>query len=160
MKHPLTFCIINFIAPIKDLQTQLISTSKYFRQFNNKLLEHFDSQKNSLTDNSILSEIYTKEYDELVIKCFVNSSKPAVDITLWIMEKSAKSFLMNKPIKLEKTNKYTIYNDDSSIKSIVSTKYLVKRGDNQKLLVCSAENAIINDKWQTKNVLNVLCKLI
>ena len=148
-----------------------------------------------------------KENDELLITCTVNSSKPAADLSLWILRRNLNanrkrrrrrkrsssssnseiSILSrksgkngpndaennefhendnedeennsgNEVRKLETIDSYVIKNGDLTLKSVTTSKYVVTRFDNHRLVSCVAENANLNEKWETKRILNVLCK--
>lgn len=48
---------------------------------------------------------------------------------------------------------------DLTLKSVSTSKFVVSRHDNHRLIACVAENSHLNEKWETKRILNVLCKI-
>ena len=114
------------------------------------------------------STVSIKENDELIINCLVNSSKPAANVSIWILNRqnrrSMKSSLRglvndgeSKPLNI--VDSHTYKNRDMTLKTVSVSKYVVARNDNHKLVACVAENSVLNEKWETKRILNVLCKL-
>jgi hypothetical protein len=59
--------------------------------------------------------------------------------------------------KLDILDRNVVKNKDMTIKTIVSSRIVVNRFDNLKAVTCIAENSVLNEKWETKKVLNVLC---
>jgi hypothetical protein len=59
--------------------------------------------------------------------------------------------------KLEIIDSYVIKNTDLTLKSVSSSKFVVSRTDNHRFVACMAENPSLNEKWETKRILNVLC---
>ncbi len=57
-------------------------------------------------------------------------------------------------IKLHKS--YTVPNPDLTMKTIAVAKLSVTRYDNQKSVICIAENTALSEKWESKKTLNVL----
>jgi hypothetical protein len=144
--------------------------------------------------------ISIKENDELVISCSVNSSKPAANITMWVLKRPMNNYhqltrrylasgsnevapaaaadpnmiehglgidsLGNEPPaflnddvrRLDLTERLNTKNRDLTMKTSVTTKFTVNRLDNHKLVACLAENNALDEKWETKRILNVLCK--
>lgn len=131
----------------------------------------------------------------------MNSSKPAADLSLWILKRRStlskmkrrrrkkrsdssssgkkqlqktlnenesgggdegefaeNEFAFDDSRKLETIDSYVTKNGDLTLKSVSTSKYVVSRYDNHRLVSCVAENANLNEKWETKRILNVLCK--
>lgn len=111
-----------------------------------------------------------RENDELVITCTVNSSKPAANISIWIWKRSSRRSLdtnlithdedyeSNDSRKLDIIDSYVIKNKDFTLKTVASAKITPTRYDNHKIIACIAENSGLNEKWESKRILNVLCK--
>lgn len=112
-----------------------------------------------------------RENDLLMIKCSVESSKPAANLSIWLMKNSNyQQFetynnenyifdsLENK--KLPSYDYYVNQNGDLSLKSSLNSKFLPTRYDNHKFVSCIAENQAMDEKWESRKVLNVLCKFI
>ena len=138
----------------------------------------------SLTSNTIS----IRENDELVISCNVNSSKPAANLSLWVLKRpltnyhkltrrnsildnqldnikfddeysSREAASLNDDIrKLDILDKNIAKNRDLTLRTSVTSKLVVNRHDNHKLVACIGENTVLNEKWETKKILNVLCK--
>jgi hypothetical protein len=137
------------------------SSSKYFRFTSNNYIN-----RNSVSESSgniLSSSITIRENDELVINCTVNISKPAADLSIWIAHSLSPSFIDTNEDgmrKLDIIDFYSLRNKDYTMKSIAVAKYKVSRLDNQKSIICVAENLPLDEKWETKRSLNVLCKYI
>ena len=110
---------------------------------------------NEMSSNSLSSSITVRENDELYINCSVNNSKPAADLSIWITQNGLHDDDMKR---LDTSEFYATRNKDYTMKSIATSKYKVSRADNLKSIICIAENAPLEEKWETKRALNVLCK--
>lgn len=119
-----------------------------------------------------------KENEELSVACMVNSSKPAANITIWVLKRPYTGYHRNKRDlsilnvnseddyitggnnedvrKLELAERNVVKNRDLTLRTSVSSRLIVNRMDNHKLITCVAENSVLNEKWETKRVLNVL----
>jgi hypothetical protein len=150
-------------------------------------------QQPSLSASLNSNTISIRENDELVISCSVNSSKPAANMTMWVLKRpisnyhqlsrrfvlnnndldpnsidnnnldsphQAASYLDDDVRRLEISDRSVNQNRDFTLKTSVTTKFVVNRLDNHKLVACLAENNVLNDKWETKRTLNVLCKYL
>lgn len=60
--------------------------------------------------------------------------------------------------RLDIIDSYVTKNADLTLKSVSTSKFVVSRVDNHRLVACNAENSMLNEKWETKRILNVLCK--
>ncbi len=136
------------------------SNSKYFRPLNAKNIASkrpISSTETFIT--SIPNSVSIKEDDELVINCTVSSSKPAADISIWMASSYNSNQNSDDMKKIDISDFYTNRNKDYTLKSIAVAKYKVSRNDNLKFVTCIAENVPLDEKWETKRALNVLCKL-
>ena len=115
---------------------------------NNKI--HFDKDDSP-------SSVSIKENDVLTVNCTVNISKPAANISIWLVP-NHRLFTDKGSRKLSIYQFKTFKNLDMTLRSVAIAKFEVKRGDNQKSVICVAENTALNEKWETKRSLNVLCK--
>jgi hypothetical protein len=106
--------------------------------------------------NSLTSSISIKENDELTLNCTVNSSKPAANISIWIMPNHRASN-DEETRKLDIYDFHTYKNKDLTLKSVAISKFIVNRLDNHKSVTCVAENIALDEKWESKRTLNVLC---
>jgi hypothetical protein len=120
------------------------------------------------------STISIKENDELMITCSVNSSKPAANISIWVVRDSfakKRSILSSnfpnrfvdedyESKRLDIIDTHSIKNNDFTLKTVATAKLTVKRFENHKMISCIAENPVLNEKWETKRTLNVLCIFI
>lgn len=124
----------------------------------NDILEHENIHFDNNYDNSVSSSsISIKENEVLNINCTVDVSKPAANISIWLVPNHRLiSDKNSKQIKLFKS--YTVQNADLTMKTIAVAKLTVTRYDNQKSVICIAENTALNEKWESKKTLNVLCK--
>jgi hypothetical protein len=154
-----------------------MSNSKYFRELYTPSSSSFldlnesegDSDKNGI--NYDTTTVSVKENDELIINCIVNSSKPSANISIWILNRQNRRSMKNtannnkrdydnnaEAKMINVIDSHTYKNKDLTMKSVAVAKYVVSRNDNHKLIACVAENAVLNEKWETKRILNVLCK--
>ena len=115
---------------------------------NNKI--HFDKDDSP-------SSVSIKENDVLTVNCTVNISKPAANISIWLVP-NHRLYTDKGSRKLSIYQFKTFKNLDMTLRSVAIAKFEVKRGDNQKSVICVAENTALNEKWETKRSLNVLCK--
>jgi hypothetical protein len=156
-------------------------------------------QQSPLSTTSLnANTISIRENDELVISCAVNSSKPAANVTMWVLKRpinnyhqlirryaladthneidpnviehgggmdggpsmspSSSAHLDDDIRRLEIADRNVGRNRDLTLRTYVTTKFVVNRMDNHKLVACLAENTVLNDKWETKRILNVLCR--
>lgn len=60
--------------------------------------------------------------------------------------------------RLDIIDSYAIKNTDLTLKTVSTSKFVVSRAHNYQLVACVAENPSLNEKWETKRILNVLCK--
>ncbi len=130
------------------------TTSKYFRLLPNTNIIN----KNAISENSrnvLSTSITLRENDELGINCTVSNSKPAADVSVWITQGIHDDD--DEMRKLDIIDYYSIRNKDYTMKSTAISKYKVSRADHLKAFVCVAENAPLDEKWETKRFLNILC---
>ena len=66
--------------------------------------------------------------------------------------------LLNQSSRLS-TNTNFIKNDDKTYKTVFNANLKVSSNDHGKMITCSAENGLSNQKWENRRILNVLCKL-
>lgn len=129
------------------------TTSKYFRFTPNSNIN-----KNQLSESSrnvLSTSITLRENDELIINCTVSNSKPAADVSIWVTQGAHDDDEMKK---LDVIDFYSARNKDYTMRSITTSKYKVSRSDHLKAFVCVAENVPLDEKWETKRFLNILCK--
>lgn len=151
------------------------SASKYFREFFTPNRNDRQMKFNSESSFDSGSTISIKENDELMITCSVNSSKPAANISIWVVRDSftkkrsvlPSNYPLNRFVdedyeskRLDIIDTHSVKNNDFTLKTIATAKLTVKRFDNHKMISCIAENPVLNEKWETKRTLNVLCKCI
>ncbi len=115
----------------------------YLSQFNSQSLD-----KNSIT---------IKENEILTVNCSVDVSKPAANISIWLVPNHQLLSDKNSR-KLPLYRFKTHQNEDLTMSSVAVAKFIVNRNDNQKSVVCVAENTALDEKWESKRLLNVLCK--
>lgn len=108
--------------------------------------------------NGLATSISIKENDELIVNCTVNSSKPAANISIWIMP-NHRTVGDDETRKLDIYDFHTFRNKDLTLKSTAVAKFTVSRLDNLKSVTCIAENTALDEKWESKRVINVLCKI-
>lgn len=108
--------------------------------------------------NGLATSISIKENDELIVNCTVNSSKPAANISIWIMP-NHRTAGDDETRKLDIYDFHTFKNRDLTLKSTAVAKFTVSRLDNLKSVTCIAENTALDEKWESKRVINVLCTL-
>lgn len=181
-------CIIN-LAPIRELSIKFHSNSKFFREIytgNRDAYENVELNSKPAPENSLAygsNTVSIKENDELVITCIVNSSKPAANLSIWILKrKNGKNqfhddenlksnnnevdspnddyFDVNDSKQLDIIDSYVVNNKDLTLKTVSTSKLIISRNDNHRLISCVAENTNLNEKWESKRVLNVLCSYI
>ncbi len=146
------------------------AASKYFRS------SFIDNMNNELDENNILNEksnmrpslsggeksassttISLKENDVLTINCTVNVSKPAANISIWMIP-NHRMINDASTRKLNLFKHYSVSNADLTLRTVAVAKITVNRLDNHKSVTCIAENNALDEKWETKRTLNVLCK--
>ncbi len=153
-----------------------MSNSKYFRELYTPSSSNFLDQNENEGDNDKngmnydTTTVSVKENDELIINCIVNSSKPSANISVWILNRQNRRSMKNaannkrgydnngEARMINVVDSHTYKNKDLTLKSVAVAKYVVSRNDNHKLISCVAENTVLNEKWETKRILNVLCK--
>lgn len=118
-----------------------------------------DPNKIHFNNDDSSSSISIKENDVLTINCTVNVSKPAANISIWLVP-NHRLYTDKSSRKLPVYEFLTIKNMDMTLRSTAIAKFTVKRTDNQKSVICVAENTALNEKWETKKSLNVLCKTL
>ncbi len=148
---------LNVYAGVTGLGMKFASNSKYFRivQPGSSVVDE-DNPMKSLK-NSLTSSISIKENDELIINCTVNSSKPAANLSVWIVP-NHRTTNDEDTRKLNLYESYTSRNKDFTLKTIGIARVIVNRFDNLKSVTCIAENTALDEKWEAKKILNVLCK--
>ena len=167
-----------------------------------------------------------REQEELVVKCLVSSSKPAANLSVWLMSRASyhqqqqqqkQQLLMQRqrgfntadgtyvakrqphsgggggggrrrrkrsrtgryqvtqaiavtasswsnngggdvPRSIPLVDSHTLVNKDGTMRSVAFAKHVISRADNDKYVACVAENGQLNEKWETKRQINVLCK--
>lgn len=134
---------------------KLNSESKHFRLTSNSYLNRISASENIAAN--LASTASLREDDELIINCTVNSSKPAAEITI-LLTPSVANIHDDESKKLDIVDFYSTRNKDYTMKSVAVARYKVNRYDNQKSISCIAENIPLDEKWETKRSLNVLCK--
>ena len=142
-----------FAASVSGLSMKFDTTSKYFRFASNTNINKNAASENSR--NVLSTSITLRENDELGINCSVSNSKPAADVSIWITQGVHDEDEMKK---LDIIDFYSIRNKDYTMRSIATAKYKVSRTDHLKAFVCVAENVPLDEKWETKRFLNILCK--
>ena len=133
----------------------------------------FEQSDNSLT---------VRENEEFMINCVVDSSRPAADIRFNINNGNEPSVdpLSNGIINLltpapgsltvsstlppfsssvMSSNINIMKNIDRTFKTVQTAKLKASLDDHGKLITCKAENGFSNQKWESRKVLNVLCRL-
>ena len=155
----------NIKAGVNGLNIRFSSPSKYFRavftgtaNMDADDTDHSASGKGINFSNSLTSSISIKENDELTVNCTVNSSKPAANVSLWLVP-NHRSTNEDETRKLEIYEFQTYKNKDLTLKSVAMAKFQVSRADNQKSVTCIAENTALDEKWESKRILNVLCNV-
>lgn len=151
---------LNVYAGVTGLGMKFTSNSKYFRVLHpgSSTSDDENSIKGINYSNSLTSSISIKENDELIVNCSVNSSKPAANLSIWIIP-NHRSSSEEDTRKLDFSEYYNLKNKDSSQRTIGLTRFIVNRFDNLKSVTCIAENTALDEKWEVKKILNVLCKL-
>lgn len=187
MKQALIKKFLNHKAPIRELSLKFYSPSKYFREIFTNNREAYEplggvssDDANTATRQLVYSSntVSIRESDELLITCTVNSSKPAAVLSLWVMQRPSKRRrsssssrfghgpgdefdLDSDARRLDIIDSYVTKNaGDMTLKTVSTSKFVVSRNDNHRLVTCVAENPSLNEKWETKRILNVLCTLI
>jgi hypothetical protein len=149
---------LNVYAGVAGLNMKFSSNSKYFRIIQPGSSGSPDDENNFLRyANSLTSSISVKENDELLVNCSVNSSKPAANLSIWILPNHRTSN-DDDTRKVELNELFTVKNKDFTLKTIGIARIIVNRFDNLKSVTCIAENNALDEKWETKKILNVLCK--
>ena len=159
-------------ASVSGLSIKFTSSSKYFRAVYTGTSSIFGDEQPSMTGNEInanamvkpmnfqnglTSSISIKENDELTVNCTVSSSKPAANISIWIVP-NHRTTNDDETRKLDITDFQTYRNKDSTLRSVAIAKFIVNRLDNHKSITCIAENTALDEKWESKRVVNVLCE--
>lgn len=146
------------------MNIKFFSTSKHFSEnlsgtnYINSLDSNSELVNKGMNLNYGSSAISIKENDELTVNCVVNSSKPAANLSIWLWKKSIRRSLdEDESKKLEIIDSHSNKNKDLTLKSYASAKLVVNRNDHNKFVVCMAENVVLNEKWESKRALNVLC---
>lgn len=150
---------LNVYAGVTGLGMRFSSNSKYFRivQPGSSVTENDEQPPLKSITNSLASSISIKENDELIVNCTVNSSKPAANLSVWIVPNHRTT--NDEDIrKLNLIESYTSKNKDNTLKTIGVARVVVNRFDNLKSVTCIAENTALDEKWEAKKILNVLCK--
>lgn len=119
----------------------------------NKIL--FTNHASNMNDQP--GGITIKENDILTVNCSVAISKPAANISIWLVPNN-RLFSDKNSKKLSLQKFFTYQNEDMTLKSVAVAQFTVNRLDNQKSVVCVAENTALDEKWESKRALNVLCK--
>ena len=160
-------------ASVSGLSIKFTSSSKYFRAVYTGTSNFFGDDQPAMNANEInsnvmgkpmnfqnglTSSISIKENDELTVNCTVSSSKPAANISIWIVP-NHRTTIDEETRKLDITVFQTYRNKDSTLRSVAIAKFIVNRLDNHKSITCIAENTALDEKWESKRVVNVLCKL-
>ncbi|CAF0762611.1 unnamed protein product [Brachionus calyciflorus] len=149
-------------SAIKDLNVKFHSDSKYFRETSDADFDSEKLQQNYGTSNTVS----IRENDEFSITCSVESSKPAANLSIWLLKNSNhqqfetfknENFIVDSvdSKKLEIYETHVSKNSDLTLKTISSSKYIPSRYDNRKHIACIAENNGLNEKWESKKILNV-----
>lgn len=60
--------------------------------------------------------------------------------------------------RLDPIDSHITKNNDLTLKAVLTSKFVVSRTDNHRFVACVGENPGLNEKWETKRILNVLCK--
>ena len=111
------------------------------------------------------STVTIKEGEFMDLSCVVDSSKPAAVIefitsdTNESLDKSSASSVTSKLESLISSDTDVAKNKDRTYKTEFSAKLRANAKDHGKILTCKADNGFSNQKWESKKVLNILCKL-
>lgn len=143
------------------------SDSKYFRETSDV---DFELEKNKMSYSGS-NTVTIRENEEFVVTCSVESSKPAANLSIWLLKNSNQqqfetfkneNFIIDSldAKKLDVYESHVVKNDDQTLKAVSSSKYSPSRYDNHKQIACVAENQGLNEKWESKKVLNIYCKFI
>jgi hypothetical protein len=132
---------------------RFFSPSKYFRSS----IESYTRDNNFMDkidgglSGTYASSITVRENDLLTINCTVGVSKPAAELSVWLIRDSSMT-------RLDPSEYVVSQNKDQTMRTYAVVKYAAKRIDNNKNLVCLAENVALEEKWKTQKILNILCK--
>jgi hypothetical protein len=137
---------------------KFFSNSKYFRtsinsQTQNRNYNNYLDKGDSIPVG-LISSVTVRENDYVTVNCTVSVSKPAAQLSIWL----SPTIRDNEMRKLELIENYVLRNKDSTMKSVAVARYVAHKNDDQKALICLAENLPLEEKWKTKRVLNVLCE--
>ncbi len=154
---PVTGLNLKFETPTNQVpqpfiadRIQMAMDENSIESSNNKVFfNSHDSDKSSIT---------IKENEVLTVNCTVDVSKPAANISIWLVP--SHRLLSDKNSRKLPLYRFTTHqNEDMTLSSVAIAKFVVNRVDNQKSVVCVAENMALDEKWESKRLLNVLCKL-
>lgn len=144
------------INPIKNLRTNSLFATK---------TDSFKGTTASKALDIIDSTVTIKEGELLDLSCVVDSSKPAALIEFTTtsevsepLDKSTTGSITSNLESLMSSNTDVSKNKDRTFKTEFSAKLRANAEDHGKVLTCKADNGFSNQKWESKKVLNILCK--
>jgi hypothetical protein len=143
---------LNVLASVNALSMSFSSPgSKYFK---------FNGRQLGPSSPTVTTSIVTiRENEELVINCTVGSSKPAANVSIWIVPTHRSAGMNsqdNEVKKLETVVFHTEKNSDKTLRSTAIARFFAKAADNMRSVTCIAENYGMDEKWESKRNLNVL----
>ena len=145
---------------MSGLNIQFDTPSKYFHSsFIDNTIEDENSVLKAKYSNQMSpgGSISIKENDILTVNCTVNVSKPAANVSILLIPNHRMVNDVNAK-KLTLHSHMTYPNTDMTVRTVAVAKFTVSRLDNHKSITCVAENSALDEKWETKRTLNVLCK--